>query len=87
MLAHHAALVNALLVSLDTQGWFRTYTRLSGPCDPPVAVGVEMSAGLQDNLPGPSAQLWLWWQFAQAAPLAGCTACLPPPPASSTQER
>ena len=35
------------------QGTLRTYARLTGPCDPPAAVGLEMSASLQDGLPGP----------------------------------
>jgi hypothetical protein len=36
------------------QGTLRTYARLTGPCDPPAAIGVEMSASLQDGLPGPT---------------------------------
>lgn len=39
------------------QGSFRTYARLTGACDPPAALGVEMSAGLQEGLPGPGALL------------------------------
>lgn len=35
------------------QGTLRTYARLMGPCDPPAAIGLEMSASLQDGLPGP----------------------------------
>lgn len=40
--------------SIILQGTLRTYARLTGPCDPPAAIGVEMSAGLQNDLPGPS---------------------------------
>lgn len=36
------------------QGTLRTYARMTGPCDPPAAIGLEMSAGLQDDLPGPT---------------------------------
>lgn len=38
------------------QGSFRTYARLTGACDPPAALGVEMSADLQEGLPGPGAR-------------------------------
>ena len=42
------------------------YARMTGPCDPPAAIGVELTTGIQEGLPNGS-EFRLMCQQAEAA--------------------